>query len=176
MNVSCLFIFSSLIVYCPHVRRYTRRFFAILTRPLVICELAIEGIAMRGLLAFDDIITEDDHEELVELMQCYLVEGNGMTEDLFGRTNQYFRRERLPLEGDEMEARRERLGFSREAEDGPPLAWVIYWRGKYSNRYGETVDPGLHKWGYVFWDKKRLVKMKGTEEVLRARDRYNDWL
>jgi hypothetical protein len=71
-----------------------------------------------------------------------------------------------------MEARRERLRFSGDMEDGPPLAWVIYWRRRYSNRYGGAVRPSLQAWGYVFWNGRRLIKIKGTEEVLREREQH----
>lgn len=129
---------------------------------------------MRGLPPFDDVIGVDDHEELVSDMQYYLVHGSNALdpENDLSCTNQYFRRERHPLEGDELEARRARLPFSGDTEDGPPLAWVIHWRGRYSNSYGDVIQPSLQSWGHVFWDRGRLIRSKGTEEVLRERERY----
>jgi hypothetical protein len=125
---------------------------------------------MRGLLPFDDILTDGTHDDLVLSMQYYLVHGGGdITEWALSWTNQFFRRERHPLEDDRREARRERLRFSGNAENGPPRAWVIYWRGRYSNRYAGAVRPSLHMLGYVFWDRKRLIQIKGIEEVLRER-------
>jgi hypothetical protein len=125
---------------------------------------------MRGLLPFYDIVRANNHEELVDLMQYYLVHGNDVIEQALGWTNQFFRRERYPLEGDQMEARRARLPFSGDAEDEPPLAWVIYWMGRYSNSYGGAIQASLQSWGHVFWDRKRLIRSKGTEEVLRERE------
>jgi hypothetical protein len=124
---------------------------------------------MRGLLPFYDVVRADDHEELVTDMQYYLVCGADIIEHALDSTNQYFRRERHPLEGDYMEARRARLPFSGDAEDGPPLAWVIYWRGRYSNSYGGIIEASLQSWGHVFWDRERLIRSKGTEAVLRER-------
>lgn len=79
------------------------------------------------------------------------------------------RRNRYTLEGDRMEARRERLPFSGDTEDGPPLAWVTEWRGRYSNRYGDDLPHSLKPWGHVFWDRGRLIKSKGMDAVLRER-------
>jgi hypothetical protein len=139
---------------------------------LVVRESVIEGTAMRGLLLFADVVREDDHDELVELMQLYLTYRDVDIEGTLDSANQFFRRERHPLEGDRMEARRERLAFSRDVEDGPPLSWVIYWRGRYSNYYGGNIQSSLQTWGHVFWDSKRLIKIKGTQEVLRERENH----
>lgn len=117
-------------------------------------------------------MAEDDHDDLVELMEYYLVHGDNILQHTFSWVNQFFRRERRVLEVDLMETRRQRLPFVGDAEDQPPLAWVIFWRGRYSNRYGEAVRPGLQRWGYVFWDRKRLIQIKGTQEVLRERKYY----
>jgi hypothetical protein len=37
----------------------------------------------------------------------------------------------------------------------PPFAWILMWRGKYSNLYGEYIPDLLRGWGYVMWDERR---------------------
>ena len=128
---------------------------------------------MRGLLVFADIVREDEHDELVELMELYMIYGYGDIEQTLCSDSQFSRRQRYPLEGDRMESRRERLAFSGDVEDGPPLSWVIYWRGRYRNRYAGSIVARLQTWGHVFWDRKRLININGTKEVLRERDNHN---
>jgi hypothetical protein len=133
---------------------------------------------MRGLLPFYDAVRAQagDHEEFVQEMQYYLVHGNDANpENIMRWTNQCCRRERYPLEGDRLEARRARFPFSGDAEDGPPLAWVIYWKGRYSNGYGGAIPASLQSWGYVFWDRERLRESKGREEVRRKRGHLNGY-
>ncbi len=55
--------------------------------------------------------------------------------------------------------------FSGDKEDGPPVAWAIIWRGIYSNWYGRMIPYSLQKWGYVFWDVKRIVKTGGKQRL-----------
>jgi len=92
-------------------------------------------------------------------------------ETILGWTNQFNRRERYPMEGDELEDRQERLPFCGDTEDGPPIAWVTEWRGRYSNSYGGAIPASLKKWGHVFWDRGRLIRSKGMEHVLREREK-----
>ncbi len=124
-------------------------------------------------MVFADVVREDDHDELVELMQLYMIYGYGDIEHTLRPESQFFRRERHPLEGDRIERRRERLAFSGDVEDGPPLSWVIYWRGRYCNWYAGSIVSRLQTWGHVFWDRKRLIKINGTKEVLRERENHN---
>ncbi len=126
---------------------------------------------MRGILAFYEMVKAEDHADLVDQMEYYLIQNCGLIELALAWENQELRRERFPMEEDRMEAGRERLSFSGDTEDEPPLAWIMYWRGRYSNTYaGASVDNSLQEWGYVFWDRRRLVRSKGREEVLRLRE------
>lgn len=47
----------------------------------------------------------------------------------------------------------------------PPLAWVAFWDGRYSNLFGRYVPPALRRWGYVMWDAKRLEASGAMEFV-----------
>jgi len=139
----------------------------------------IEGTATRGLRLFAEILEilkhEDgmDEEDLVLTMTLYQVRARNF-EHLLDNLTQTERRDDFPSEFDDAEARRERLPFSGDIEDGPPLAWVIGWRGRFFNRYGVAVPAALKPWGHVFWDRRRLIDSKGTDAVLRARD-VDDW-
>lgn len=39
---------------------------------------------------------------------------------------------------------------------GPPLAWVLLWRGRYVNIYGGYIPVPLKEYGWVVWDECRL--------------------
>ncbi|KAF5585791.1 hypothetical protein FPCIR_8221 [Fusarium pseudocircinatum] len=66
------------------------------------------------------------------------------------RDNQYSDRDRA-------QDNRERMRFKGESYDSPPFAWVVFWRELYSNLYGDYIPASFRPWGYVMWDKERLV-------------------
>ena len=139
----------------------------------------IEGTATRGLRLFADVleILDDmdgvDEEHLVLTMELYQVRARNYHR-IMDNITQDERRLSYPSEFDRAEARRERLPFSGDTEHGPPLAWVIGWRGRFLNRYRIAIPPALKPWGHVFWDRRHLIDSKGTDAVLRARD-IDDW-
>jgi hypothetical protein len=98
-------------------------------------------------------------------MQKYMAPYCIFIEPILDWTSQDMRRREHPSEEDRAEARRERLPFLGDAEDGPPLAWVIVWRGRYSNEYGSVIDRRLKTWGYVFWDCRRLNESGGKKQL-----------
>ncbi|KAK4237487.1 hypothetical protein C8A03DRAFT_44656 [Achaetomium macrosporum] len=128
-----------------------------------------EGTALRGLRLFSKVLATHDHEELVKTMQQYQVK-SGTYEHVLSWVAQHRRRAVYPSAGDLAEARGEKLAFAGDTKDGPPLAWVIGWRGRYTNVYGPVIPAPLKAWGHVFWDCRRLVESKGKDAVLRARD------
>ncbi len=130
-----------------------------------------QGTSLRGLLLFSKILATHQRDELVETMQRYHVRA-GQYESVLGYVSQDMRRLVRPSEGDLAEARREKLAFVSDTEDGPPLAWVMGWRGIYVNRYGPAIPAPLKTWGHVVWDRRRLIESKGKDVVLRARNEY----
>ena len=108
-----------------------------------------------------------DHEELVQLMQKKMSVCLNSIEDTLSYITQDARRRSHPSDRDLAEGV-EKLPFPGDNEDGPPLAWVITWRGKYSNTYGEDIPNSLKAWGYGFWDGKRLVKSGWLKAEPRA--------
>jgi hypothetical protein len=127
------------------------------------------------LLPFSRLLREDDHDTMSKMLRVYLVDGSGNIEHALSRPNQASRRRRNPQAGDGIEAAWERLTFDGDVETGPPLAWVIYWKGHYVNRYGDALEPSVQRWGYVFWDNRRLVKSQGLEELLDEREVFRWW-
>ncbi len=132
---------------------------------------------MRGLRLFSEVLEilddEDgvDEEDLVLTMTLYQVRACHY-EEILDSWSQEMRRNSYPSESDAAEARRERLAFSGDTEDGPPLAWVVGWSGRYVNRYGPAIPAARKAWGHVFWDRRRLIKSGGLNAVLRERDDY----
>jgi hypothetical protein len=77
-------------------------------------------------------------------------------------------------EHDRAEYDRAPLRFWDDDEDGPPLGWVILWRETYSNFFGDPVPPNLQDWGYVFWDRDRLIRTGGKDDIVRDRLAVSD--
>jgi hypothetical protein len=124
---------------------------------------------LRGLRLFSRVLATHEHDELVETMRHYQVQA-GVYEYVLSWMAQHRRRAAHPSEGDLAETRGDKLAFSRDTEDGPPLAWVIGWHGRYSNMYGPIIPAALKVWGHVFWDRRRLIESKGKDVVLRERE------
>jgi len=91
---------------------------------------------------------------------------------------------------DEAERRGDALTFTGDepVPIGPPVAWVLSWRGRYFNLYGGYVPESLRRWGYVMWDEKRwnLLGAKGLiankwvavpelREEIRQMHRFYGW-
>ncbi|KAK3291624.1 uncharacterized protein B0H64DRAFT_367002 [Chaetomium fimeti] len=157
----------------PAANRYLRSFN--LSSP---CKCHYLGIASRGLHAFLEIVQTPDDETLVRAMQKYMVWHERFLEETMMLPTQWRRRSRHPSAEDQAQARRDRLPFVGDEQglmDGrspaPPVAWVVMWRGQFKNEYGQAVDERFRKWGYVFWDCKRL-KESGRRETL-VRDLRN---
>src|SRR5689334_17988459 len=96
----------------------------------------------RGLKLFCQVLGTDDHDALVQLMQANIgwQLGPSLTESLSSHI-QSFRRTvaAAPSAHDQMEVDSKRLRYSSERVDAPPLAWVVLWRGSYSNWFGEVI-------------------------------------
>ncbi|KAK4144328.1 uncharacterized protein C8A04DRAFT_28016 [Dichotomopilus funicola] len=130
-----------------------------------------QGTAERGLSLFYNVLCINDHDDLVETMDDNM-DVSGSYEDLIHTTTQFNRRVEYPQEGDLAEEDRERLPFAGDREDAPPLAWVIMWKGRYSNWYGDYIPQVFKLGGYVFWDRERLVKEAIKGPFLRAREEH----
>ncbi len=87
---------------------------------------------------------------------------------LIDREIQTQRRRLFPSPRDDLEATREELPFSGDREDGPPLGWVLAFKGTYSNAFGWYIPDSLQDWGWVFWDARRFAREGGLKGYLEA--------
>lgn len=137
----------------------------------------VEGAATCGLKLLRRVLRTTDHEELVDTMQKNMtpsVANNIWINTVIMRLTQESRRETYPNDDhDKLETARQKLPFAGDKEDAPPLAWVILWKGTYSNTYGDLIPDSLHAWGYIFWDVQRLVRSGGKQRLLRAWDTWD---
>ncbi|KAK3902868.1 hypothetical protein C8A05DRAFT_33406 [Staphylotrichum tortipilum] len=131
-----------------------------------------EGTISRGLRVFYRMLRTRSHEGLVRRVQKYATEDPWFDfESCLDWTFQEQRRRLQPMEGDRLERDKTPLPFDGDTLDGPPLAWVTLWGGRYVNTYGDTVPESLKQWGHVFWDAERLRGSNGVKCVERERER-----
>lgn len=101
-------------------------------------------------------------------MQKHLVSHTTFIEDSMKWGAQERRRQQYPSDEDAAQARRDRLLFLGDRDPGvPPLAWVIMWRGQYYNEFGRMINGKFKRWGFVFWDCKRLNASGLKERLVR---------
>lgn len=136
----------------------------------------MDGTISRGLKLIVRLLAIDSQATLVTKMERYLTHDQCLDASMskaLGTLAQNDRREmstNFPDSKDETEQRRDPIYFNGDVipPDGPPLAWVLLWGGKYANIYGEYVPESVRRWGYVFWDQSRWMHI-GTDEELIAR-------
>ncbi|KAG8161353.1 hypothetical protein KVR01_009617 [Diaporthe batatas] len=51
---------------------------------------------------------------------------------------------------------RQKTPFHGDNPGCPPLAWILFWQGEYSNLFGVFIPDELRRWGYIMWDAVRL--------------------
>ncbi|KAH8756218.1 hypothetical protein F5883DRAFT_718469 [Diaporthe sp. PMI_573] len=127
---------------------------------------SLNGVLRYGLRLLVDTIQTEDHEELVDRIRtailsgldythvCYV--GSDWIEDVVTDLVQIEKREQWYSQRDSAQDFRHRMPFKGEKLDSPPLAWVLFWQGEYSNLIGDYIHPELRRWGYVMWDAARL--------------------
>ncbi|KAK4034326.1 hypothetical protein C8A01DRAFT_39201 [Parachaetomium inaequale] len=140
-------------------------------------EVHIQGTMRRGLALFRQVLGTEDHEALVQLMQANIgwQEDPSLTRCLSSYVQSFRRTEAAELSAhDQMEVDSKKLRYSCDRVDAPPLAWVVLWRGEYSNWFGEVIPSSLQDWGHVFWDGRRLHLFGGRNAVVRERWAQDD--
>ncbi|EXK78955.1 hypothetical protein FOQG_16403 [Fusarium oxysporum f. sp. raphani 54005] len=121
-------------------------------------ESHIYGIISRGLSVLSTALETQNHSKLVELVSSEIV--LVVVDILFASTNPYHqetRRENQHSDRDQAQDDREKMVFSGDSYDSPPLAWVVFWKEAYSNLFGDFIPRPLRQWGYVMWDSDRLA-------------------
>lgn len=139
---------------------------------LVHIDYFIRGAVSRGLPYFLNFLSlpDDDNDA-----RQRLVINNAdklLYEDLLSSAAYgVIRRDRDPSRNDLREDEHEPLFFlgdSFATTPGPPFCWFLMWKGTYSNRYGDDVPEELREWGYIFWDRERVVGSKARELLLHV--------
>lgn len=57
------------------------------------------------------------------------------------------------------------MPFEQDKLSSPPIAWVRFWNGTYSNLIGTYLPDVLRRWGYVMWDASRLENSGAMEYI-----------
>lgn len=134
----------------------------------------MDGTISRGLKTVVRLLAIDDHEQLVTAMERCLTHDqivDAAVRDALGSIVQDDRRSMLTNFSDardEAELMGDPMHFTGDAvpAEGPPLAWVLLWGGKYVNIYGGYVSEPLRLWGHVMWDERRWIDMEAKELVV----------
>lgn len=127
----------------------------------------LEGTVSLGLgLLIDVLFKSKNHADLVSRMQDQIALPKGFSfPDILRVTVQSSRQEECPSDRDLKQKQRTPLPFQGDAEDLPPLAWTLIWRGTYSSIFGWCISDILRFWGYIMWDAARL-EYTGAKELL----------
>ncbi|EWY97337.1 hypothetical protein FOYG_02195 [Fusarium oxysporum NRRL 32931] len=126
------------------------------------------GIVCRGLPVLFAAMEIPSHSELVKLIASEIV---SVVDDMVSETTRPYhqdtRRENHYSDRDKAQDNREKMSFEGESYDSPPYAWVVFWKELYSNLYGDYIPPSFRPWGYVMWDKNRLVNADAVAIINR---------
>lgn len=117
----------------------------------------------HGLPLFFHVLSTKDHDQLADIIRAAIVAGvvadNGIENWIDEATwddKQIQRREQWYTHHDFAQDHRQKMPFEGDAPDSPPLAWVLFWQGEYSNLIGRsyTTKP-LRRVGFIMWDSSR---------------------
>lgn len=127
----------------------------------------LEGTVSLGLGLLSDVLFKsNDHADLVSTMEKQIALPRSFTfPDILRALPQSRRQEECPSDRDLKQNQRTPLPFQGDAEDLPPLAWILIWRGTYSSIFGWCISDILRFWGYIMWDAARL-EYTGAKELL----------
>lgn len=121
----------------------------------------VAGMASHGLGLFYQTLNTTDRGQLTVLLEkslrlpsmLPLLQVTDLIAQEEGRSNS-------PSHHDLRERNEEVMRFVGDnPEDGKPsLAWVMIWKGRFSNLFGEAIPDHIKLWGYVFWDVHRMIE------------------
>ena len=129
------------------------------------CNGHLDRVISQGLDLLISILACHDISQLPPLLQEPLsITDPHFLEGLISLGSQDQRRSDLHSEQNHKEVRRDPLTFRGDSEadarTGPPFAWTIHHGGTYKSLYGDYIGEDLERWGYVFWDFKRLERAR----------------
>ncbi|ROW02476.1 hypothetical protein VMCG_06081 [Cytospora schulzeri] len=126
---------------------------------------SLNAVLRCGLQLLSDAVEMKDHEQLVMMMRSAIVSGmgehrgsygNDWIDDTVEELVQLERRGGWYSQRDSAQDFRKKMPFNGDRLDSPPLAWVLFWQGEYSNLIGNFIPEALRRWGFVMWDAARL--------------------
>ncbi|KAF4337256.1 hypothetical protein FBEOM_8845 [Fusarium beomiforme] len=135
------------------------------------------GMACRGLNVLFTVLTTKDQTKLAEVISSEIV--TAIDDMIFETTrpdNQERRRIDQHSDRDKAQDNREKMSFSGDNESSPPLAWVTFWKERYSNLFGDFLPRSLRQWGYIMWDRSRLLNTDAIALIDREWKSYYDRL
>ncbi|KAF4443140.1 hypothetical protein F53441_11539 [Fusarium austroafricanum] len=117
-----------------------------------------DGMVSLGLPVLSATFKTQDHSKLVKLISSEVVSlWDGWLLETTEQYHQERRRDNLYSDRDKAQDSREKMGFNGDKDDSPSLTWVTMWKETYSNLYGDMIPAPLRKWGYIMWDRNRVV-------------------
>ncbi|KAK0739562.1 hypothetical protein B0T21DRAFT_436542, partial [Apiosordaria backusii] len=127
----------------------------------------IGGAASWGLRGFDMALTDTDCYSMITIRPGNpRTPGYGFMENILSQDVQEKRRRLFTTDDDLAEDREDPLPYVGEAESQPSYGWVLVCKGKHINTYNDNVHKASPRdWGYVFWDRWRLTKIKGDKKL-----------
>ncbi|KAI0538974.1 hypothetical protein GGR58DRAFT_512654 [Xylaria digitata] len=156
----------------------------------------VDGMVSRGLKLITRFLALDDVQDLVVAMERYIINpllhGVSLAKSI-GHTSQSTRRywsPNAPSARDEAEHQGHRMSFAGDLlpPNGPPLAWVVLWGGRYTNFYGGAAPTQPKRWGYTMWDARRwadvgekklkelfVEQWKKSRSAIECISRFVDW-
>lgn len=126
---------------------------------------SLNTVLQYGLHLLARTIKDKSHEQLVEIIRTAVTSSdrshgssynNDWLDEAQGDIAQYERQEGWPNLRDSAQSSRQKTPFHGDKPDSPPLAWILFWRGEYSNLFGCFITKTLRRWGFVMWDAARL--------------------
>ncbi|CAP73512.1 uncharacterized protein PODANS_2_8910 [Podospora anserina S mat+] len=125
------------------------------------------GAASWGLRGFNSALGDVNFYSMITIRPGnQWTPGYGFMENVLGQGPQRLRRRSGITEHDLAQDRGDPLPYVGESESEPPYGWVLVCNGKYLNAYGGDVrKPSPRDWGYVFWDRWRLIEFKGDRKL-----------
>ncbi|KUI60308.1 hypothetical protein VP1G_07476 [Cytospora mali] len=131
-------------------------------------ETSLASILSQGLRVLANVCKANDSEELANVLEYAIVCGKHIHEsqwiysDAVGKFDeQDERRAGAYNEYDEAQDTRQEMHFEQDIVSSPPIAWVRFWDGLYSNQIGIQIPDALRRWGYVMWDAKTIGEYRG---------------
>jgi hypothetical protein len=128
-------------------------------------EVALNAVLHRGPCLLADTFKAKSQEQLAEIIRAAICSNEhqhgagynpGWLKEVSDGFAQYRRRVQWPNLHDSIQDHRQKTLFCGDELGSPPLAWILYWRGEYSNLFGRYIPKSLRRWGFVMWDAARL--------------------